>query len=327
VGKYLLRRLVMIIPMLIVVTMLCTGMLSLIPGDPAAVALGVNATKENLEIKRKELRLDKPFPVRYANWAVDAVQGDFGNSFYTNKPVTDQMKRAFPVSVTLALFSIFLSLLIAIPLGVYAAYRVGGRVDRFINMVCFGSLAIPGFVLALFIILIALRLFSNTDANGNSTNFFLRDYVPFTQNPLKCIQSLFLPAFGVAIGSAASFIRIIRTDMVTTLQDDYVLMAKSKGMSDKYILARHAFRPSSFTLLTVVGIQVGQLLGNLVIVEQLYSLNGIGNLIFTSIFARDYPLTLAAVTIVTIVFVVVAALVDVLYGVIDPRVRFARKLA
>ncbi len=317
----------MVIPVLIAVTMLCTAMLSLLPGDAAAVALGVNATPEALEQKRTEFGLDKPFPVRYAKWAGNAIQGDFGTSWkYDGVKVTDLVKQSFPVSVTLAMFSVFLSLLIAIPLGVYAAYRVGGRVDRMINTFAFGTLSVPGFVAGLAVLLLFSLLFKRTGADGTVSNIFLRDYVPFFDNPIKSVQSLFAPALSVSIAQSAGFLRIIRTDMATTLQDDYVLMAKSKGLSDRYILARHAFRPSSFTLMTVVGVAIGQLLGNLLIVEGIFTLNGLGGKVFQAINDRDYPVTLGVVCIITVVFVLTMTLVDILYGVVDPRVRFARKL-
>jgi peptide/nickel transport system permease protein len=326
--KYTLRRLLMAVPVLLAVTILCTGMMSFLPGDAAGVALGVNATPEALAAKRTEFGLDKPFPARYASWASKAVRGDFGTS-WTNEgvPVTNALKDSFPLSLTLAIFSIFLSLLISIPLGVYAAYRVGGRIDRIINSFVFASISIPGFVAGLAVLLLFAKLFTTESSDGQASNIFLRDYVPFTSNPISCLLSLFPAALSVSIGQSAGFLRIIRTDMATTLQDDYVLMAKSKGMSDKYILGRHAFRPSSFTLITVVGVAVGQLLGNLLIVEGIFGLNGLGGKVFGAITARDYPVTLGVVAIITIVFVVVTTLVDLLYGVIDPRVRFARKLA
>ncbi len=318
----------MVIPVLFAVTVLCTAMLSFLPGDAAEIALGVNATPEALAEKQHEFGLDRPFPIRYVNWAGNALQGDFGTSWkYEGVKVVDLVKQSFPVSVTLAIFSVLLSLTIAIPLGVYSAYRVGGRVDRIINMFAFGTLSVPGFVSGLAVLLLFSAVFKQVGGDGTNSNLFLRDYVPFLTNPLRCLQSLFAPALAVSVSQSAGFLRIIRTDMATTLQDDYVLMAKSKGMSDRYILARHAFRPSSFTLMTVVGVAVGQLLGNLLIIEGIFTLNGLGGKVFQAINDRDYPVTLGVVSIVTVVFVILTTIIDVLYGVVDPRVRFARKLA
>ncbi len=325
--KYILRRFAMVIPVLFAVTLLCTGMLSLLEGDAAAIALGVNATPEALEEKQKEFGLDKPFPVRYANWAADAVRGDFGTSWkYEGVEVTTLVKQSFPVSITLALFAVTLSLLIAVPLGVYSAYRVGGRLDRAINTFAFGMLSVPGFVAGLAVLVVFSSLFRQIGGDGTTSNVFLRDYVPFFTNPVRCLQSLFAPAIAVSVSQSAGFLRIIRTDMATTLQDDFVLMAKSKGMSDRYILTRHAFRPSSFTLMTVVGVAIGQLLGNLLIIEGIFSLNGLGGKVFQAVNDRDYPVTLGVVCIITVVFVLLTTLIDVMYGIVDPRVRFARKL-
>jgi peptide/nickel transport system permease protein len=320
-AKYFFRRLLVAIPVLLMVTLLTNGMLSLIPGDPSKVALGVNWTPEAGKQYLAELGLDRPLPIRYLDWLWHAVRLDFGNSYYDKGPVLDRISRAFPVSLQLVIMILIMSLMISIPVGVYSAYRAGSRIDRFINTVCFGSLAIPGFVVGL----VLIKFIGLTIPYGDG-KFFSADYISPFENPVQNFRSLFLPALSVSIAQAASFIRIIRTDMATTLQDDFVLMAKSKGMSDRYILFRHAFRPSSFTLMTVAGISIGQLMGGLVIVEFLFGLNGLGSEILRSIFQRDYATTLGAVTVVTIVFVVVATTVDMLYGVVDPRVRQARSL-
>jgi peptide/nickel transport system permease protein len=319
--KYFLKRLAIAIPTLIVVTLLTSGMLSLIPGDPSKVALGVQWTPEAGKEYLSSLGLDRSLPERYVSWASKAVRGDFGISYYDKGPVMDRIMRGFSLSLQLVLFALVLSLLIAVPIGIYAAYREGSRIDRFINTMSFGFLAVPGFVLAvLLLVIIGLR------AKSGESYWFIVDYKSFFDNPLQCLRSLFLPALSIAIGQSASFIRIIRTDMSTTLKDDFVLMAKSKGLSDKYILLRHAFRPSSFTLMTVVGVAVGQLIGGLVIVESFFNLNGLGTEVFRSILQRDYATTLGAVTLVTLVFIVIATFVDMMYGVIDPRVRMARSL-
>ena len=321
--NYLTRRLLLTIPLLLVVTLVTFSMLSLIKGDPAKVILGLNYTEERGAAIRKDLGLDKPFPVRYVNWLGKTVRGDLGNSYYTDEKVNSALKRAMPVSIQLVIMGIAMSLLISIPLGMISAYRAGSRLDRFISIFSFGTLATPGFIIGILLIFtIALRL-----KTGSVYWFPAGGFVPFAENPLQSIRSLFLPALTIAIGQIASYTRILRTDMAATLQDDYVLMAKAKGLSDRYILFRHAFRPSSFTLLTVAGVSLGTLLGNALIVEQLFGLNGVGSTIAGSVFTKDYPMILGGVAVITFIFVLLATVVDLLYAVIDPRVRFSRSVA
>lgn len=321
--NYLTRRLLLTIPLLLVVTLVTFSMLSLIKGDPAKVILGMDYTEERGEAIRKDLGLDKPFPVRYLTWLGKTVRGDLGNSYYTDEKVNSALKRAMPVSIQLVIMGIVMSLLISIPLGMISAYRAGTRLDRFISIFSFATLATPGFIIGILLIFtIALRL-----KTGSVYWFPAGGFVPLSENPLQSIRSLFLPALTIAIGQIATYTRILRTDMASALQDDYVLMAKAKGLSDKYILFRHAFRPSSFTLLTVAGVSLGTLLGNALIVESLFGLNGVGSTISRSVFTKDYPMILGGVAVITFIFVLLATLVDLLYAVIDPRVRFARSMA
>lgn len=321
--NYITRRLLLTIPLLLFVTLVLFSMLSIIPGDPAKVILGTSYTVENGAAVRKDLGLDKPFVTRYATWLGHTLRGDLGESYYTKEPVATALKRAMPVSIQLVIMGIILSLLIAIPLGILSAYRAGSRLDRLISIGSFATLATPGFIVGILLIFaVALRL-----KTGSVYWFPAGGYVPFTENFHQSIRSLFLPALTIAIGQIAQYTRILRTDMSSTLQDDYVLMAKAKGMSDRYILLRHAFRPSSFTLVTVAGVSIGTLLGNALIVESLFGLNGVGSTISRSVFTKDYPMILGGVTIITVIFVLLATAVDLLYGVIDPRVRFARSVA
>jgi peptide/nickel transport system permease protein len=322
--KYFLRRVGLGAAMLVVVTFLTNAMLLLLPGDPAKVKLGFNWTPEAGAEYLKQVGLDKPLLVRYPKWAFNALQGDFGISYYDLSPVKDRIFRAFPLSFQLVILALTMSLLISVPLGVLSAYKSRTRTDRIITSVSFGALAVPGFVVAILLLFIGGKL--QTGEPGNVKSLFLVDYKPLSENPLQTLRSLFLPALTIAFGQSANFLRLIRTDMATTLQEDFVLMAKSKGLSDKYILFRHAFRPSSFTLLTIGGIQIGQAMGTAVIIESVFGLNGLGAEVLRSILQRDYATTVAAVAVLTTVFVVIATMVDLAYGVIDPRVRSARKL-
>jgi peptide/nickel transport system permease protein len=311
--SFLRKRLLIVAPLLIVISFLSYAMLSLLPGDPAVGLLGAAAVDQGRVAEvRQELRLDKPMPIRYALYMRDVLTGDMKKSYRTNQPVTTFIKQRLPCSIQLMLMSLVISLMLSIPLGLFAAYRSGSRLDRWIMGTSFGFLSVPGFVLGLALMYLFAVKFKLFPATG---------YTPFTENPLKSIRSLTLPAFTVSAGSIATYLRLLRTDLVGTLKEDFILMAKAKGLSDKRILLRHAFRPSSFTLLTVIGVNVAQIIGQALVVEQLFALPGMGRLIVESISTRDLYTVLGCILLITFFFIIVTTIVDLLYGLLDPRVR------
>ncbi len=280
--------------------------------------LGTNYTDDNAKRLTKELGLNRPFFVQYFSWFTKLIRGDLGTTFYSRQSVWSYMKTGIPASVQLVVMAMLIALLLSVPLGIIAAYRQGTRTDRSIGVFSFGLLSLPGFVVGILLIFVfALKL----------RWFPAGQTVPFFDNPLKSIKSFFLPSLTLALGLTATFQRTLRTDMVTSLQEDFVTLAKSKGLSDRYILLRHALRPSSFTLLTLGGITIGGLIGNAFIVEQLFSIDGLGRKVIQSLFQRDIPVVLSGVMMITFVFIVTTTIVDLMYGVLDPRIRHARKLA
>ncbi len=313
--RYVSRRLLLMFPLLFSVTLLVFTMLKLIKGDPAATILGTAYTEESAKRLTEDLGLDRPFFVQYFRWVTGIFRGDLGYSYISREPVWDMMKRGMPVTATIIAYTMTFTLLIAIPLGVYSAYRVGGRFDRIVSSVAFGFLSMPGFVVGLLgLMFISVRL--NLLPAGN--------YVSFFTSPWQCTKHMILPCLSLSLGLIATYLRILRTDMVATLQEDFVTLAKTKGLTDRRILWRHTFRPSSITLTTVAGVTIGSLIGNTLIAEQLFQLPGVGRQIVTGLFTRDYLVVLGGVGLVTVVFVLTTTIVDLLYGVIDPRVRRAR---
>ncbi len=313
--RYVARRLMLMVPLLFSVTLLVFAMLKLIKGDPAATILGTAYTDEAAGRLTKELGLDRPFFVQYFKWVTGIFRGDLGYSYISREPVWNLMKRGIPVTATIIVYTMVFTLLMAIPLGVYSAYRVGGRFDRIVSGVSFGFLSMPGFVIGLLgLMFISVRL--NLLPAGN--------YVSFFESPWQCTKHMILPCLSLSLGLIAQYLRILRTDMVSTLQEDFVTLAKTKGLTDQRILWRHAFRPSSVTLTTVAGVTIGGLIGNTLIAEQLFQLPGVGRQIVTGLFTRDYLVVLGGVGLVTVVFVFTTTAVDLLYGIIDPRVRRAR---
>jgi peptide/nickel transport system permease protein len=318
--RYALRRLALAPLLFLTVSFLTFWGLRLIGSNAEIVQgiLGTNYTPENAVRLTEELGLDRPFFSQYFGWLGNLLTGDFGTSFYSRTSVWDYLKNGIPATIQLVVMSILLALLLSVPLGIISAYREGTKVDRGIGMFSFGLLSLPGFVVGLLLLyVLALKL----------RWFPAGQHIPISENPFKSIKHMFLPSFTLALGLTATFQRALRTDMVNSLREDYITLAKSKGLSDRYILTRHAFRPSSFTLVTLLGITVGGLIGNAFIIEGLFSLNGIGQKLVFALFARDIPVVLSGVMMITFVFIISTTVVDLMYGVIDPRVRAARALA
>lgn len=310
-----------VIPLLFVVTLLCFSMLKLLPGNPVLTILGNSSTDPvKVQALTKQLGLDRPFPVQYGKWLGNFVTGDFGRTYNQGggEPVRNAVLRDAPVTLELALVALLLGSAISVFLGIVGGYRSGTRLDRFISFVNYAMLSSPSFVVGpILIFFIALQW-----------KFLpVGQFVPWSDGIVGHVKSIILPAITLAIGLIPNLARILRTDMESTLKEDFIIMAKSKGLTDRHILLHHALRPSSLTLITVAGINLGGLISGAVIVERLFNLPGLGSLLITGISQREYLLVLGVVTIVTVVILLAATAVDLLYGVLDPRVRAARALA
>lgn len=312
---------------LLLVTFFTSVLINLLPGDPVTtlVPFRSEATEESqaavVEAKeeiRKELNLDKSVPERYVLWLDDLRQGDFGD-YYTGinakRPVAEPLREALGPSLQLMLYSQVLALLVAIPLGVFAAYRSGTVFDRLANVSAFGLLALPNFVVAL-----VLAFYVGTQLGWLPPE----GYVNIGDNLGEHIRHMVLPAIALSAGQIAVYMRLLRSDMVATLQEDFVQMARSKGVSNQRVLWRHAFRPSTITLLTVAGLNVGNLIGGALIVEVIFGIPGLGSSIFDAINARAYVALQSFVVVIAVLYVLVNVFVDLLYTLLDPRIRHAR---
>ena len=278
---YVLRRLPSLLATLFAVSLLTFLMTSLLPGDPALQILGAdNATPEAIAAVRADLGLDDPLPVRYLAWIGDALTGDFGRSYRTNEPVAEAIIDRLPVTAEVGILAIIIALLVAIPVGMLSAYRAGTRTDKIISSTSFGLLAVPNFMVAIFLILIFAVGLGVLPATG---------WTNFTDDPVQNLKTALLPALSLAIAEMAVYTRLLRTDMIATLQQDFVTMARVKGVSNRRILFRHALRPSSFSLMTVAGVQVGAIIGGSVVIETLFALPGVGRLLLDSVVQRDLP--------------------------------------
>jgi peptide/nickel transport system permease protein len=313
------RKVLATLPVLLAVSFLTFLMMSLLPGCVECQVLGPdNMDAQSRAEVREELGLDDPMPVRFASWLGDALTGDLGRSYHTRQPVTEAIVERLPVTVELVVLSLAMSLAISLPLGLVTAYRAGGVLDRISTGVTFGLLAIPNFMMGLLL----MYVFAESLGWLPATN-----WTRFTDDPVENLRAALLPSITLAVGQIAVFTRLLRTDVIATLQEDHVLLARSKGLSTTRILLRHALRPSSFSLLTVSGLTVGALIGGAVIVEQLFALPGIGRLLLDSISQRDLLAVQGVVLVITVAYVAINMLVDILYAVLDPRLRTGRRLA
>lgn len=306
------RKLLRFILVVVAVSAVTFLMVNILPGDVAYVVGGEDATAEDIDAIRKDLGLDRNILIRYAAWLGNVVRADLGSSYLTREPVLDAILSRLPVTLELLIISQCLALILALPAGIVSAYRNGTIIDRCISGIGFATLSIPSFIMAL----LSIYLFSIHLRWLPATG-----YTPFLEGPWANIKSFMLPAMSIALIEWVVLMRVLRSDMITTLQQNYILMARAKGLPPLKILLQHALRPSSFTLITVFGIQVGRLLGEAVIIETIFALPGIGRLLVNAIYARDYLMVQGCILLITIGYVVVNSMVDILYALLDPRVR------
>ncbi len=309
-----LFKLFALVAVVIIVSMLTFLMTDLLPGNPAEVIAGPNASNPKI-VKQisDQLELNKPLPVRYIHWFGKVLTGNFGQSYSTpQEPVMNKLRRTVPNTVQLLLLAELAAAIIAIPIAVFSGYRANGKFDRFATGTAFFFLAIPSFVLGI----VLITIFSN------GFNILKPQFVTVALGGWGAsLKSSVMPVAVLAAGIVPVYIRLLRTDMITTLQEDFVLNARAKGLRPSYILFRHALRPSCFSLLTVAGIGLGTAIGGAVIIEQLFSVNGVGDLLVNSISMRDYTTIQAIVLIISVTYVGANFIVDLLYSQLDPRIR------
>jgi peptide/nickel transport system permease protein len=309
---FVARRLLYLVPVLVAVSLLTFLIASLLPGDLAYVILGDQATPEKVAALRHDMGLDEPIWWRYLSWLGHVLQGDFGRSFRTGQTVLQAVTERLPVSLELMVLAELGALAIGIPLAIACAVRSGSAFDRFMTGSAFGMLSVPAFLSAILLIYLFAVELRWLPATG---------YVPFEEDPIGNLRSFLLPALTLALGEWPVLMRVLRSDMIATLQEDYIAMARAKGLKPSRILLVHALKPSSLTLVTVTGINIGRLIGGTVIVESIFALPGIGRLLLGAIFTRDLIILQGVVLFVAFGYVLMNFIVDMLYAVLDPRIR------
>jgi peptide/nickel transport system permease protein len=315
VASTLLKRLALLVVVLVATTFFTAMLTSFVRGD-AVDALAPTGTPELKAQLRHELHLDVPVVQRYGSWLGDFVRGDLGyiyNGTTSKTEVKDSVTRTLPTSIKLMAAAQILALLIALPLGVITAYRAGSLFDKAMNSTAFALLAVPNFVIALLLIYFL----------GVQHGLYPVQWDNSLSGLNGTLQNYFMPTVSLAAGQVAVYMRLLRSDMIATLQEDYITMAKAKGMSSSRILWRHALRPSSLTLLTVAGLNVGTLIGGAVVIEFIFHVPGIGFEIQSAVASHQYAALQSYVAIIAVAYIAVNALIDVLYSVLDPRIRRA----
>ena len=313
---FIVRRLLLLVPVLLIVGVIVFALLHLAPGDPASVMLGREATLEQEEALRERLGLDEPIPVQFVKWFWGVLRLDFGDSLFIGKPVTEALLDRVQPTGLLALYSLILAVVIAIPSGVLAAVRPNSLLDRLLMLLSISGVAIPGFFFGILLILLfAVKL--NWLPSGG--------YVDLGDDPVQHLRYMILPTVALGFSGAGFLARIVRSTMLDVLNEEYVRTAYAKGLPQRHVVVGHALRNALIPIMTVIGILLAGMLGGSVVIETVFNIPGIGRLLVQSVTRRDYALVQGAVMTVAAVEVLVMLIVDVLYAFVDPRIRYGGK--
>jgi len=303
-SKYVLRRIVLLFPVLLGVTFIVFSVMALTPGDPGRLILGDNATAEAIEQINHEIGFDKPFIVRYVDYLKGALSGDFGKSYRSQKPVFNEIFMRFPTTMKLAIGAIILATIIGIPIGILSAVKQYSIVDVVSIVIAMFMASIPQFWLGLMAMLIfSLQL----------------GWLPSTG--IGSIRHYIMPTITLSLPCAAGVLRLTRSAMLETIRQDYIRTARSKGAKERIVIWRHALKNALLPVITVIGINFGYLLGGTVLVESVFGIPGVGTLTITAIRMKDIPQIMASVLFLSFIYCVVMLLVDIIYAYIDPRIR------
>ena len=311
--RYAARRVLAIIPLLIIISMALFVLSELLPADPAVIAAGESPTEEEIEAARERLGLDRPLPVRYAEWAGNALQGDLGRSSFAETDVSTAINDRFPVTASLTIVALFISVLVGVPAGIVAALRVNSRFDRFVVGGASLFIAVPPFVAGLYLV-----RFLAIDRNW----FPATGYESIADGGFAgWLHHLILPGVALSMVSIGYFTRQTRSAFVDVMRNDYVRTARAKGMSGRVVVAKHMAKGAAIPIVTAIGLTVGRTIGGSVVVETIFALPGFGSMIINAINTADIYILQGAVVVIAIVVLFVNLLVDVSYGILDPKSR------
>jgi peptide/nickel transport system permease protein len=312
--RYLVNRIAVMLPAVVLTSMIVFGLIRAIPGD--VVTLMLADSKDDAEARdlRERLGLDRPLVVQYAIWMRDALRGDLGRSLWTKNPVTEEIARALPVTVELSILAMLVAILLALPAGLLSAFAQNHPLDYAVRTISIAGLSIPAFWLGTLYIMLPAIWFRWTPPT---------DYVPFFEDPIGNLKQFALPALAVGYYLSAITMRMLRSQTLEVLRQDFIRTARAKGLDDRAVMTRHALRNALIPAVSVVGTQTGVLLGGVVIIEQIFLLPGLGRLTLWAIQVRDYPQLQANILVVVLMAMFVNLLTDLSYGWLDPRIRLS----
>lgn len=304
----------MLIPILLGISIAIFLIMQLIPGNVVSGILGIEETPELRAMWEKKLGLDKPLIVQYFNWITGVLRGDFGRSFRTDQEVLPEILRRFAVSAELAIIACLVAWIIAFPLGILSALKRNSVLDRIVRVISLLGVSVPTFATATLLILLMAVAFGY---------YSPIKYVSLAQDPLKNLEIMIFPAAIMGTSMAGSVMRMTRSSVLEVLRQDFIKAVRAKGAPERVTIVRHAFRNASIPILTLVGMQIGILMGGTVVIEQIFSIPGLGQYLLTGIFQRDFPVVEGTVLFMAVIYVAINLLVDILYTYVDPRITYS----
>lgn len=311
--SYVLKRLLASLPIVIGASILVFGLIHLIPGDPVASMLGLEADQETIDSLREDLGLDRPLPVQYLVWLQNAVQGDLGRSIHGQQGVLSLVVQKLPATVELTFVALLISLVIAIPTGIVAAIYRNTWLDYLSTLIALFGVSVPSFWLGISLILLVSLRWGLLPPGG---------YVPFTEAPLTNLRYVVLPALSLGAGLAGIVARMTRASMLEVLSKDYIRVSRAKGLPNRVVVVKHALKNALIPIITVVGLQLGTLLGGAVVIETVFAWPGVGKLVVDAILGRDFPVVQGVTLLVAMALILINLLVDLAYVAVDPRVTY-----
>ena len=310
--SYIGRRILITIPTLVLVSIFIFTLQKLLPGDPILVLAGEERDPETIAFLREKYRLNEPIPIQYFHWVSQVLQGDFGISLRTNQPVLELIKEKLPVTIQLAVMAMIIAMVIGIPAGIISAVKKGTMIDYVANVVALSGLSVPNFWLGIMLILLVSVNLGWLPASG---------YQPLSEDPIKSIETMIMPAFVLGTALAATLMRHTRSAMLGVLKADYVRTARAKGLFETVVVLKHAFRNALLPIVTLSALLFGELLAGAVLTEQIFTIPGFGKLIVDAVFNRDYAVVQGVVLCTAVGFILMNLLADIAYLFLNPRLR------
>jgi peptide/nickel transport system permease protein len=314
-GRYIIKRLMLAIPVLLVVSILIFGGVRVIPGDTCSLVLATaDYTKERCDLVKHELGLDKPVVTQYVHWLGNVLTGDFGRSMLSKRPVLNEIRQRMYTTIELAFLSATVALALALPIGVYSALKQDKAPDVVGRFLTIGWLSMPSFWVGTMLITFPAKWWGYSPPVG---------YVQFWVDPMKNLEQMYLPAIALGLALSATLARLTRSSMLEVLRQDYIRTARAKGLNERVVMSKHALKNAMLPVVTLLGLQLGFLLGGTVVLESLFALPGLGSLLLSSVLSKDFTQIQGLVLFFAVIIIAINLIVDLSYVLFDPRVRYS----